>query len=394
MINYISGISVAGVTIGTMALIVVLSVFNGFESLVVSLFNSFDPQIKVSPVRGKTFEADSYPWAEISALKGVQHQTAVIEEKALLRYGKAQFLATLKGVDSSYTEWTGLDTMLTAGSLILEFKDQPFAIVGQGVAYYLGLNPDDYNSFIEAYAPRRTSSIGANPENAFNRSDIRASGIFSVQQDFDTKYVIVPLDFMKELFEYNNELTSIELSLEPTADTEALQEKISHIAGTEFQVKNRLQQQETLYRIMHSEKWAIFLILSFILLIATFNVIGTLSMLVLDKKKDIAVLRSLGAGSRLIRAIFLTEGLLVSLSGALAGLLLGAMICVLQQQFGIVKINAEGGSFLINAYPVLMKFTDFLYVFLTVSCIGLIAAVIPVLSLNRINHERISLSSY
>ncbi len=385
VINIISGISVAGVTIGTMALIVVLSVFNGFESLVISLFNSFDPPLKVLPVKGKTFDSKTYPWGKISEIPGVKAQTAVIEEKALLRYGKAQFLATLKGVDSTYNTWTGLDSMMTAGSLMLEFKGQPFAVVGQGVAYYLGVNPDDYESFIEAYAPRRTGNIGANPEQAFNRIDIRPSGIFSVQQDFDTKYVIVPLSFSKELFGYTSEVTSIEIALTNPENLQKIQEQIKLALGSAYLVKNRFEQQETLYRIMHSEKWAIFLILSFILIIATFNVIGSLSMLILDKKKDIAILHSLGADNRLIQKIFMTEGLLVSLSGALAGLILGTAICASQQKFGLVKINAEGGSFLIDAYPVLMQFNDFVYVFLTVSMIGLLAAWIPVRNLGKID---------
>lgn len=383
----------AGVTIGTMALIVVLSVFNGFESLVISLFNSFDPPLKVSPAAGKTFDSKTYPWEKISATRGVKAQTAVIEEKALLRYGKAQFLATLKGVDSTYNSWTGLDSMMTAGSLILEFKGQPFAVVGQGVAYYLGVNPADYESFIEAYAPRRTGNIGSTPEQAFNRIDIRPSGVFSVQQDFDTKYVIVPLSFSRELFGYTNEVTSVEIALSNPESLQEAQEQIKLTLGPEYIVKNRFEQQETLYRIMHSEKWAIFLILSFILIIATFNVIGSLSMLILDKKKDIAILHSLGADNRLIKRIFLTEGLLVSLSGALAGLLLGTAICAIQQQFGLVKINAEGGSFLIDSYPVLMQFTDFVYVFLTVSLIGLFAAWIPVRNLGKIDSRAAAMHS-
>ncbi|MFH1121996.1 MAG: FtsX-like permease family protein [Bacteroidota bacterium] len=385
VINIISGISVAGVTIGTMALIVVLSVFNGFESLVISLFNSFDPPVKVSPVKGKTFDSNAYPWDRVAAIPGVVVQTAVIEEKALLRYGAAQFLVSLKGVDSSYQQWTGLDSMMTAGSLILEFKDQPYAVVGQGVAYYLGINTDDYDRFIEAYAPRRSGKIGANPEQAFNRLDIRPSGVFSVQQDFDTRYVIVPIEFTRELFEYNTDLTSVEIALKKGTNPEATQKAIRQILGPEFHVKNRFEQQETLYRIMHSEKWAIFLILSFILVIATFNVIGSLSMLILDKKKDIAILHSLGADNHLIRRIFMAEGVMVSLSGAITGLLLGTVICLVQQHFGLVKINAEGGSFLISAYPVLMQWRDFVFVFIAVSFIGLVAAWIPVHSIGKVD---------
>jgi len=380
---------VAGVTIGAMALIVVLSVFNGFESLVTSLFNSFDPPVKVSPALGKTFSSTTYPWDEISRIPGVKAQTAVIEEKALLRYGTNQFLATLKGVDSTYTSWTGLDSMMTAGSLMLTFKDQPLMVVGQGIAYYLGVNLDNYEQMIEVYAPKRTGSASTNITQVFNRMDIRPAGIFSVQQDFDTKYALVPISFMRELLEYNQELTSVEIALSANADVGVVQQNIRQALGKSYVVKNRFEQQEMLYRIMHSEKWAIFMILSFILLIATFNVIGSLSMLIIDKRRDISILHSLGADNLLIRRIFMTEGILVSLSGAIAGLLLGTLVCAVQQQFGLVKINAEGGSFLIDSYPVLMQWKDFVYIFFTVVLIGMAAAWIPVRNLGKIDTRSI-----
>lgn len=388
VINIISGISVAGVAIGTMALIVVLSVFNGFEGLVISLFNTFDPPLKVTPALGKTFHSTAYPWGKIQQLNGINFQTGVIEEKALLKYGKQQFLATLKGVDSSYTSWTNLDSMITEGSLMLKYKGEPLAIPGQGIAYYLGIHLEDFQAFIEVYAPRRTAQIGASPENAFQRMDIRPSGIFSVQQDFDTKYMIVPLSFTRELFEYNDELTSVEISLSPNADMDELQSAIKKQLGNDFVVKNRFEQQETLYQVMHSEKYAIFMILSFIILIATFNVIGSLSMLILDKSKDISVLYALGANNKLVKRIFMTEGILVSFSGALIGMFLGALVCIVQQKFGLVKINAEGGSFLISAYPVLMQLKDFIFVFLVVSFIGILAAWFPVTGIKKITTSK------
>lgn len=388
VINIISGISVAGVTIGTMALIVVLSVFNGFEGLVVSLFNTFDPPLKVIPVKGKTFTSTAFPWQAIEAIEGVENATGIIEEKALLKYGSKQFLATLKGVDDNYTEWTGLDSMISEGVLLLKYKDQPLAIPGMGIAYYLGINLNNYDDLIEVYAPKRLASNYANPENAFHRLDIRPSGIFSVQQDFDTKYMIVPLSFTRELFDYTDELTSVEISLSKDADMNAMQEKVKQVLGSSYTVKNRFEQQEVLYKIMRSEKFAIFLILSFILFIATFNVIGSLSMLILDKRKDISILYALGANNKLVQRIFMTEGILVAFSGAVAGMLLGALICILQQQFGLVKINAEGGSFLINAYPVLMDWKDFVTVFLVVGGIGLLATLIPVAGIRKIKNQQ------
>jgi lipoprotein-releasing system permease protein len=377
VINIISGVSVAGVTIGTMALVIVLSVFNGFESLVISLFNTFDPEIKVMPARGKTFSPDTYPWDKIAGIPGVRAQTGTIEEKVLLRYGNNQYLATLKGVDHNYETWTGLSSMM------LEFKGQPLAIPGQGVAYYLGLNLDNFQREIEVYAPRRKGAIGVNPEQAFNRMDIRPAGIFSIQQDFDSKYMIVPISFAREVLGYKGELSSVEIALNEGTDMVKVQSGIRQLLGNNFEVKNRFEQQEVLYRIMRTEKWAIFMILGFILFIATFNVIGSLSMLIIDKRKDIAVLYSMGADHKLIRKIFLTEGMMVSFSGAITGMILGALVCLIQQQFGLVKINTEGGSFLIEAYPVLMQAMDFLYIFLIVSAIGIIAAWLPVRNAGR-----------
>lgn len=389
VINIISGISVAGITIGTMALIVVLSVFNGFESLVVSLFNTFDPPLKIEASSGKTFNSSAFPWKQVQNIEGIKAVTGIIEEKALLKYRSNQFLATLKGVDDNYIEWTGLDSMISEGSLMLSFKDQPLAIPGQGIAYYLGIDLNSFEDKIEVYAPKRTVKGYTNPENAFTRLDIRPSGVFSVQQDFDVRYMIVPLSFTRELFEYTEELTSIEIALQPGADMIDTQSRIKEITGKEFLVRNRYEQQETLYKIMRSEKYAIFMILSFILFIATFNMVGSLSMLILDKRKDISVLYALGAPNRLVKRIFMTEGLLVVLTGAIAGIFLGAGICIIQQKFGIVKINAEGGSFLISAYPVLMYWKDFLYVFLVVGAIGFVATLIPVAGIKKIEKVHI-----
>ena len=383
MINIISGVSVAGVTIGTMALVVVLSVFNGFESLVVSLFNTFDPQLKVYPATGKTFPESTFPWEEVSKIKGLTAQTAVIEEKVLLRYGTNQYLATLKGVGENYETWTGLNNMISEGSLMLEYKGRPLAIPGQGVAYYLGLDLDNFTRDIEVYSPRRTANIGLNPEQAFNRMDIHPSGIFSVQQDFDSKYMIVPLSFAEEALGYSGELSAVEMAIESDKNLNKIQDRVQSTVGSNFIVKNRFQQQEMLYKIMRSEKWAIFMILGFILFIATFNVIGSLSMLILEKRKDIAILKSMGAGDKLVKRIFLVQGMMVSFGGALIGMILGAGICFVQQRFGIVKINTEGGSFLIDAYPVVMQTMDFVYVFLVVSFIGLVAAWFPVRNISK-----------
>jgi lipoprotein-releasing system permease protein len=379
IINIISGISVAGITVGTMALVIVLSVFNGFESLVESLYNTFDPDLKITVAVGKTFNAPDLPRAEIVRIPGVVRYTEVVEENALLRYHSKQYLATIKGVSPDFEQLGGLDSMVVEGRPILQRDSFNFAVPGYGIAYFLGIDLNIPTDLLDVYMPNRTGNIGSlSPEESFTSEPVMVSGIFSVQQDFDSKYVIVPLRFARQLTGYTNELTSVEIGLKPGTDVNEVQQKLTELTGEKFKVKNRFQQQDVLYKIMKSEKLAIFLILSFILLIATFNVIGSLSMLILDKKKDIAVLRSLGANDRLIRRIFFTEGLLITFSGALGGLILGFIVCWLQQRFGLLKLQTGAGTFVVDAYPVKMILGDFVQVFLTVSIIGMAAAWYPV----------------
>ena len=390
IINVISGVSVAGVTIGTMALIVVLSVFNGFENIVVSLFNSFDPDLKITVNEGKTFDNNSLPSGEIKKIPGVVRYTEVVEENALLRYGEKQYIATIKGVDDGFINKNPIDSMIAEGDFVLTRGENNFAVVGYGVAYFLGINLNNVNEFLTLYVPKRGNRFSVNPEEAFNTQMIYPSGIFSIQQDFDSRYIIVPLRFARGLLDYKNEVTSVEIGLAKGADLDKIQSEVKKLSGSKFTVKNRFQQQEVLYKIMKSEKWAVFLILAFILLIATFNVIGSLSMLILDKTEDIAVLRSMGADNKLIRKIFLTEGLFISLGGAVLGLLLGFIICFIQQKFGIVRLQSADSSFVIQAYPVRMKILDFIYVLLTVFAIGIATAWYPVRQISK-KHFKVKL---
>ncbi|MEI6062887.1 MAG: FtsX-like permease family protein, partial [Bacteroidota bacterium] len=252
-----------------------------------------------------------------------------------------------------------------------------FAIPGYGIAYFLDPDMNAPDNLISVYIPKRKGTITGLPQESFKSELIRPVAIFSVQQDFDDKYMLVPLRFARRLLDYSDELTGVEIRLAKGADAGLIQQEISRVAGPGFKVQSRFQQQEVLYKIMKSEKWAVFLILTFILIIASFNVVGSLTMLILDKKKDIGILRSLGARDATIKQIFFFEGLLISLSGALAGLLLGLLVCLLQQKFGLVKLQG-GGSFIINAYPVKILATDFLFVFLTITLIGSAAAWLPV----------------
>ncbi len=375
-INIISMISVVGVMIGTAALIIVLSVFNGFESLILRLYNSFDPDLKISLVEGKTFSVNDFPLQELRSMEGVGYVTEVLEENALVKYRDKQTIVTIKGVSDDFEAMTGIDTMIVDGKYLLKEGDLDYALVGGGIAYNLQLNTGDLKSQLEIYAPKKNEASLLNPEDAFNRRFLSATGIFSIQQEFDTKYIIVPLRFAYEVLDKDSQLSTIEVGLKQGVDMEKMQVAISDLVGKTYQIKNRYQQHELIYKIMKSEKWAVFLILTFILIIATFNVISSLTMLVIEKKKDIAILHSMGAHSSLLRKIFLLEGLFITFIGAFIGLFLGFVICFLQERFGLIELGGSG-SFVIDAYPVKMKATDFFYVLATVFFIGLIAAWYP-----------------
>jgi len=391
IINIISGISVVGVAIAAMALIIVLSVFNGFDRLVVSLFSTFNPSIQITPSRGKTFVLDSIPLDRLRIIPGVLHVAEVIEEDALMKYKDNQTIVTIKGVSESYPAMSGLDTMMVEGNFLLQDEDKDYAVLGYGVAGALNANIQDYLNPISVYVPRRDANFTGGFENAFNSEIIFPSGFFQIQWEYDVKYAILPLRFVKKLLDYGDERTAIEIDLAKDADHRAAQKKIESLLGKKFIVKNRYQQQEILYKIMVSEKNYIYMILTLILIIATFNVIGTLSMLILDKKKDIAVLQSMGAGQRLIRRIFLLEGVLISFIGALLGLSLGALVCWLQIRFGLIRLGSADSSFVVSAYPVSMQLTDFIVVFLTVLVIGFLAAWYPVYNIKKVHVGEIKL---
>jgi lipoprotein-releasing system permease protein len=374
-INIISGISVAGVTVGTMALITVLSVFNGLETMVKGIFNTSDPEIRILPEKGKVFVPDSITLVRLSSLNGVDAWAEVLEENALLKYENQQYIATIKGVSDNYKSVTDLDTAMWDGEFKLRDENRMYAVAGLGVANYLGMRLN-FVSPLSVYIPQRTASLNINPETAFARRYISFSGIFAVEQEFDSKYIFTPIDFLRDLLEYKKEVTSIELKLKPGADEKKVQKAVQNLFGKSFVVQNRYQQQEIFYKVMKAERLAIFVILTFILIIASFNIIGSLTMLIIEKEHDIEILKSLGADNALIKKIFIFEGWLISLLGTIAGLLLGFIVCYIQYRFGIIKL--AGDSLLINTYPVEMRLTDFFIVGATVLAIGYWAAWYPV----------------
>ncbi len=376
-VNVLSIIALTGVSVGTMALVIVLSVFNGFETLILSLFNSFNPDMEIRLVEGKTFDMDAFPAEEIRKIPGVLYLGEVLEETALLKYKEQQHIVTLRGVDDNYSHITGLDTMIWEGDYVLESGDMDNLVIGQGVAIMLNANINDYLNPFTIYIPRRGRTTTIHPAQAFNASNHFASGVFSVQSEFDMEYVIAPISLLRFLTRHDNQVSSVMISVDPAANIRQLQNEVSEIAGDEYIVRNRLQQEEFLYKVMRSEKWAIFFILSFILVIAAFNITGSLTMLVLEKRKDIGILRSMGCSIKILKRIFLYEGMLIGLGGAALGIVLGTLVSWIQIQYGIIRIQAEG-TFIIDAYPVQINPWDLVLIFFTVSFIGVLASVLPV----------------
>lgn len=375
-VNVLTLIALIGVSFGTMALVVVLSVFNGFENLILSLFNSFNPDMEIRLAEGKSFDMDEFPAEELKNIPGVLHLGEVYEETALLMYRERQHIVKLRGVDENYRHITGLDTMLLEGEYKLLSGDHSNLIIGQGVAYVLGANINDLLNPLTIYIPKRGRISGIHPAQAFNASTNYAAGIFGVQAEFDMEYVIAPISLLRFLTEHNNQVTSVMLAVDPSYNLRQLQQEVSALLGEDFMVQNRLQQEEFLYKVMQSEKWAIFFILTFIVIIAAFNITGSLTMLVLEKTRDIGILRSMGASLSMVKKIFLYEGFLISAGGALAGIISGAFVSWLQTEFGLVKIQAEG-TFIIDTYPIQTNILDFILVFFTVAAIGFLASWLP-----------------
>jgi len=381
-INIISAISVVGVMVGTLALVIVLSVFNGFDTVVKSLFSSFDPDVRISSAEGKTFLPTAAVLSNLRDIPGVEAVSEVLEENVLLLYGEKQHIATIKGVDDHFQDVTGLDSMVYDGSMKLTDENRPYAVVGQGVAYNLSIGL----SFIDplfVYTIDRTSRFNmAQPEEAIRRDFIYPSGIFAIEKEYDSRYVIVPIGFARELLSYEDEVSFLEVKLDAAFPPGKVQEEIAAVMGEGYLVQNREQQNELFYKVMKSEKWAIFMILTFILIIASFNIIGSLSMLIIDKKGDIATLRNMGASNRLIERIFLLEGWLISITGSILGLAVGTLISWIQQHFGLIRLSGSG-SFVIDAYPVRIVWTDLVLIWTTVLVIGLVAARYPVRQISR-----------
>lgn len=375
-INLIAIISALGMMFITAALVLILSVFNGFEDLVISLYDNFNPDVKIMAKKGKVFVPESELLESIQALPEVDNISLVLEEMALLSHNNKRSLANAKGVDKNFTKVSRLDTAMVDGHFILQDDIGEYTVLGYGIQIELGLNVRNDFSIIDVYLPNRKAKPSSiNPEEAFRIKQVRPAGSFSIQEEFDRKYVFFSIDFMRELLQYENEVSSIEVDFADNIDQEKAQAKITELMGSDFKVLNRLQQDAFLYKVMSMEKWITFLILSLMMLVASFNIIGSLSMLVIEKSRDIGILRAMGATKSMIRKIFMIEGSLISILGGFIGMVIALVICLLQVKYKLVKIDGE--FFLLDAYPVALRWIDFVSVFLVVIFISLLASWYP-----------------
>ena len=385
-INVISMISMAGVVVATMALIIVLSVFNGFHDLVATFFTQFDPQLKVVPVEGKDAPSDDPVLTEIRQLPEVDVATESVEDMALAIYEGHQAMVTVKGVDDNFTELTHINEIVYGdGEFQLHAADLEYGTLGIRLAQELGTGAR-FGNYLHVYAPRRDGQLDlSNPQDGFVVDSLISPGVvFATRQGkYDKSYILAPIGFARRLFDQQGMLTSLELRLKAGSDLEAVKKRMRSIANGKYKVLDRFEQQADTFKIMQIEKFIAYIFLTFILIVACFNIIGSLSMLIIDKREDVVTLRNLGANDRQISSIFLFEGRLIVAIGAIVGVALGLLLCWLQQRFGLVGMGGSSGMFVVNAYPVSVHYQDVLLVFFTVLVVGSVAVWYPVQHFSR-----------
>jgi lipoprotein-releasing system permease protein len=384
-INVISAISVCGVALATLALVCTLSVFNGFQDLVATFFTAFDPQLKITAVKGKVFDGQDPRILQIRELPEVELCSESLEDNIMVQYQDKQTMAVLKGVEDNFDRLTPIDSILFGrGELILHDEVVDYAIPGIQLLSTLGASIRFLDP-LEIYAPKRGAKVNlANPSTAFSTGQLFSSGlVFAVNQEkYDGSYILTSLRFARDLFQYTSEVSAINLKLKPEADTDAVKEKIEQILGEDFCVSDRYEQQADTFRIMEIEKLISYLFLTFILVIASFNVIGSLSMLIIDKRDDVNTLRNLGANDNQIVRIFLFEGRMISFIGASLGVVLGLFLCWLQQKYGLIALGSSG-TFVVDAYPVSVHLTDVIVIFITVLAVVFLSVWYPVRFLSK-----------
>ncbi len=383
-VNIISIISVLGVMVTTVALVCVLSVFNGFRGMIMGRLAMLDPEVAVTASVGKAMADGDSVVAAIKAVPGVADAVPVVEDQALAIYAEFQMPVRLKGVPDSYASINSMESLIVEGDFMLHDDVSPYAVLGVGPALMLHARPG-YLRMLRLYAPQRQGRVNlANPIGAFRVDSLFVSGVFQLQQNnYDTDLIYVPLDMARRLFDYPTQATQVEVKLVAGADDEAVMRDIANVLGPGYTIKNRLQQQAMAYKMVNIEKWMAFLLLAFILVIAAFNVISTLTMLIIEKDRSIAALQSMGASGRQITRVFVIEGWLISLVGAVTGIVLGLLLCLCQQQWGWLKVNVDPAAVVVHAYPVQVVWTDILVVFMLVAAVGLLTSVVTLLTMRR-----------
>jgi len=383
-VNIISIVAVCGVVVATAALICVLSVFNGFKGIIMGRLAMLDPQVAITSTVGKTInDADSVISA-VSAIPGVERAVPVIVDQALAMYAQYQMPVRLKGVPDDYNTMNDMDSLIIDGEWRLRDQVSQYAVAGAGPAVRLCVRPE-FLGMVRLYAPQRRGRVNiANPMGAFRQDSLFVSGIFQLPQNsYDADLIYVPLEMARGLFDYESEATQIELKLAQGADELQVMQGISRALGSSYQVKNRLMQQSEAYRLVNIEKWMAFLLLAFILVIATFNVISTLSLLIIEKDDSIATLRALGAQDRQISRIFVLQGWLITLAGAVTGVIIGLALCLCQQQFGWLRLSGDPANMIISAYPVIVEWPDVLVTLALVAAVGLLTSMVTALIMKR-----------
>ena len=383
-VNIISIVAVCGVVVATAALICVLSVFNGFRGLIMGKLAMLDPQVAITASTGKTINNADSIIDLVSAMPGVERAVPVIEDQALAIYAQMQMPVRLKGVPDDYNTMNGMDSIIVDGEWKLRDQVSRFAVAGAGPAVRLMVRPESLG-MVRLYAPQRQGRVNlANPMGAFRQDSVFVSGVFQLQQNsYDADLIFVPLEMAMNLFDYETEATQIEVRLTPEASEQQVMRGIAQALGDGYQVKNRLMQQREAYRLVNIEKWMAFLLLAFILVIATFNVISTLSLLIIEKDDSIATLRALGAHDRQISRIFVLQGWLITLAGAVTGVVIGLILCLCQQQFGWLHLSGDPANMIISAYPVEVQWLDVVITLALVAAVGLLTSMVTALIMRR-----------
>ena len=380
----ISAISVCGIAIATMAMVVVLSVFNGFGGIVEGMFSAFDPDLKITVKEGKVFDYHTPDFDKVLQIEEIKMISESLEENALLTFDGQQVPVVLKGVSEDFNLMTEMEKLMIDGAFKLREDVVDYVTLGAGLAISLGARPGFINP-IEIFAPKRDVRVNlANPSTAFTTGYAQIGGVFSLNSpQYDEQMAIIPISLARELLNYENEITSLNIKLLPNASVKRVKRNMQNILGDGFLVEDRYEQQRESYRMLQIEKWVTFLILAFILLIAVFNVVGSLSMLIVEKKDDIKSLTNMGASKTMIANIFMYEGWLITFIGIVAGIVVGLILCILQQQFGFIRLSDTPGAYIIDSYPVIVKLTDIFVVFAVVSLIGLITVLYPINNLRK-----------